>query len=112
MSGEKLIVARTLAALRASFFAATLFAFRGFRLAVTVYHHFGEIEHKSQAGSRIGIVFYLPCRVNICGNSTGSYFSIHAAQTDQTHQAVLNTHLRNILNTQTRKRVKIQALSL
>ena len=57
MSGEKPIVTRTLALLGAFFFAATLFAFWGFRLAGTVCHHTGAIiEHKFQVGSRIGIV--------------------------------------------------------
>ena len=55
MSGEKPIVTRTLALLGAFFFAPTLFAFWGFRLAGTVCHHAGAIEHKSQVGSRIGI---------------------------------------------------------
>ena len=52
MSGGKLIETRTLALLEAFFFAATLFAFWGFRLAVTVCHHSGVIEHKSQVRSR------------------------------------------------------------
>ena len=54
MSGEKPIVTRTLALLGAFFFAPTLFAFWGFRLAGTVCHHTDAIEHKSQVGSRIG----------------------------------------------------------
>ena len=56
MSGEKPIVTRTLALLGVFFFAATLFAFWGFRLTGTVCHHAGAIEHKSQVRSRIGIV--------------------------------------------------------
>ena len=52
MSGEKPIVTRTLALLGVFFFAATRFAFWGFRLAGTVCHHAGAIEHKSQVGSR------------------------------------------------------------
>ena len=39
MSGEKRIVTRTMALLGAVFFAATRFAFWGFRLAGTVCHH-------------------------------------------------------------------------
>ena len=52
MSGEKPIVTRTLALLGAFFFAATLFAFLGFRLVGTVCHHAGAIEHTFQVGSR------------------------------------------------------------
>ena len=39
MSGEKPIATRTKALLGAVFFAATRFAFGGFRLAGTVCHH-------------------------------------------------------------------------
>ena len=56
MSGEKPIVTRTLALLGAFFFAATLFAFGGFRLVGTVCHHAGAIEHTFQVRSRIGLV--------------------------------------------------------
>ena len=52
MSGEKPIVMRTLALLGALFLAATFFAFLSFRLAGTVCHHAGAIEHKPIEGSR------------------------------------------------------------